>query len=174
MRRGFYGIGVYRSKFKENLGTLWRSAHAFGADFLFTVSHRYQLQPSDTTKAWRHVPLFHYDDLPSLLTALPKDSALIGVEGEVNETHSDPHVTKAMALLEAMAETWAEKTGIGQELRVIPVNCPTPTFQERSHALMIRYVKQAYMEGLYAGFTDGVDYVRTEHGRREAKEKRHG
>lgn len=33
MKRGYYGIGIYHPKTTENVGTLWRSAHNFGADF---------------------------------------------------------------------------------------------------------------------------------------------
>lgn len=36
MKRGYFGIGVYHSKNADNIGTLWRSAAIFGADFIFT------------------------------------------------------------------------------------------------------------------------------------------
>lgn len=36
-KRGFFGVGVWYSKFECNVGTLLRSAHAFGADFVFTA-----------------------------------------------------------------------------------------------------------------------------------------
>jgi len=56
---GYFGIGIDGGKTPANLGTLWRSAHAFGADLLFTVGGaRYPRdQVTDTTKACRHVPL---------------------------------------------------------------------------------------------------------------------
>jgi tRNA (guanosine-2'-O-)-methyltransferase len=57
---GYYGIGIYHPKKILNLGTLWRSAHNFGAKFIFTIGQRYHKQPSDTTKAFRHVPLFNF------------------------------------------------------------------------------------------------------------------
>lgn len=47
---------MYHPKTTENIGTLWRSAHNFGADFIFTIGKRYQKQASDTTKASRHIP----------------------------------------------------------------------------------------------------------------------
>lgn len=78
--RGYYGIGVYHSKTADNIGTLLRSAFAFRADFVFTVGRRYQQQASDTTKGWRHMPLFHFDDIDDLVSALPYSCPLVGVE----------------------------------------------------------------------------------------------
>lgn len=54
-------------------------------------------------------------------------------------------------LLDAMAETWVEKEGIAQQIRSIPTGLPTDEFKERAYALILRFVKQAYAEGLYAG-----------------------
>lgn len=78
--RGFFGIGIIHGKSQPNLGTLWRSAHSFGADLLFTVGARYTPQASDTTKAWRHVPLFNFTDVDDLVAHLPFACRLIGVE----------------------------------------------------------------------------------------------
>ena len=78
--RGFWGIGVWHSKTPVNIGTLWRSADAFGAAFCFTVGRRYDRQASDTTKAWRHIPLYNYANLDDLRAHLPLDCPLIGIE----------------------------------------------------------------------------------------------
>jgi tRNA G18 (ribose-2'-O)-methylase SpoU len=78
--RGYFGIGVVQSKTPTNMGTLWRSAHNFGAAFCFTVERRYSMEVSDTTKAQRHIPLFHFTSLDDLLSHVPADCALIGVE----------------------------------------------------------------------------------------------
>lgn len=80
MKRGYFGIGIYHPKTTENVGTLWRSAHNFGADFIFTVGARYKKQPSDTTKASRHVPLYHYSSLSDLKTHMPLGAELVFVE----------------------------------------------------------------------------------------------
>jgi tRNA (guanosine-2'-O-)-methyltransferase len=76
--RGYFGIGIYKTKEKENVGTLWRSADNFGASFIFTIAKRYQKQPSDTGKAFKHLPLFQYDSFKDL--AIPKDCKLVGIE----------------------------------------------------------------------------------------------
>ena len=80
MERGFCGIGVYHSKNKDNIGTLWRSAYCFGVDFIFTVGKRYERQITDTVKAPRHIPLFHFKDTRDLKEHLPLGCRLIGVE----------------------------------------------------------------------------------------------
>jgi tRNA G18 (ribose-2'-O)-methylase SpoU len=79
-QRGFFGIGIEHGKSEANLGTLWRSAYTFGASFVFTVGRRYKHQSSDTVKAWRHVPLYHYADFDAFHAHLPYDAQLIGVE----------------------------------------------------------------------------------------------
>ena len=73
-------IGVYRPKTKENIGTLWRAAHLYGADFIFTIGHRYQYQCSDTTKAWRSIPLVNYPDFEAFQQSRPLGLPMVGVE----------------------------------------------------------------------------------------------
>lgn len=60
---------------------------------------------------------------------------------------------RALEALDGMSEAWCEKFGIAQIIRSIRVNCPTPEFQDRAHDLILRQVKQAYVEGLYTGRT---------------------
>lgn len=78
--RGYFGIGVERSKTEANVGTLWRSAFAFGAAFVFTIGRRYPRQSSDTTESWRHIPLLEYADVEDFRAHIPYDCQVIGVE----------------------------------------------------------------------------------------------
>ncbi len=80
MKRGYFGIGVYRPKNRDNIGTLWRSAHNFGAQFIFVIGERYQRQPSDTTKAQRHIPLFHFATFEDLVATKSPEAAFVFVE----------------------------------------------------------------------------------------------
>ncbi len=80
MKRGYFGIGIYQPKTIENLGILFRSAHNFGADFIFTIGDRYNRQRSDTTKAYRHIPLYQYDTYADFEKNLPKDAELVFIE----------------------------------------------------------------------------------------------
>lgn len=76
--RGYCGIGIVGSKSPLNVGTLWRSAANLGAAFIFTVGRRYPQQASDTIKAYRRIPLFHFAALADLV--MPYDAQLVGVE----------------------------------------------------------------------------------------------
>jgi tRNA(Leu) C34 or U34 (ribose-2'-O)-methylase TrmL len=80
MKRGYFGIGIYHPKTTENVGTLWRSAHNFGADFIFTIGRRYKKQASDTTKAERHVPLYEYATFEDFKKHLPRGCQLVFIE----------------------------------------------------------------------------------------------
>jgi tRNA G18 (ribose-2'-O)-methylase SpoU len=78
--RGYFTIGIFHGKNAVNVGTLWRSAHSFNASGIFTVGKRYKKQGSDTTKAWKHLPLHHYENWQDFLNHLPHDCRLVGVE----------------------------------------------------------------------------------------------
>ena len=78
--RGYFGIGVYNPKTEENIGTLWRHANNFNADFIFTIGRRYSKQASDTSATPRHIPLYNYVDFDDFYVHMPYDCQLIGVE----------------------------------------------------------------------------------------------
>ena len=78
--RGYFGIGSILPKTEANIGTLMRSAACFGAAYVFTVRRRYKKQASDTTKAWKRVPLFHYADIDQFFEAVPYDCVPVAVE----------------------------------------------------------------------------------------------
>jgi tRNA(Leu) C34 or U34 (ribose-2'-O)-methylase TrmL len=144
--RGFFGIGVYHPKTTENIGTLWRSAYLFGADFIFTVGARYHKQPSDTPDTSKHIPLYTYADLDDLVAHLPARSDLVCVElaekaKELNESH---HPERAVYLL------GAEDYGIPQDFLVGHQTVIIPTEKTWSMNVAVagsivmydRYVKQ--------------------------------
>ena len=76
--RGYFGIGIYCPKTSENVGTLLRSAQAFGAGFTFVIGakglHR---QASNTTKAHLHVPHHEYPSLEEFLRWLPIERTIV-------------------------------------------------------------------------------------------------
>ena len=80
MSRGFFGVGIVGSKTAVNVGTLWRTADALGAAFIFTAGRRYPRQASDTTKAWRHVPMFEFQDAEALFESIPFGCVPVAVE----------------------------------------------------------------------------------------------
>lgn len=94
MKKGYFAIGIYETKESDNVGTLWRSAMKFGADYIFTIGARYKKQRTDTTKTWRNIPLFAYKDWDDFLEHIPRDAELVFVEqtdyAKPLETYSHP------------------------------------------------------------------------------------
>lgn len=79
--RGYFGVGVEGISKAMNVGAVMRTAHAFGAAFMFTVEGVYdrgEVAKSDTSGAWAHLPLYEFADLAAMV--LPKDCQLVGVE----------------------------------------------------------------------------------------------
>lgn len=79
--RGYFGIGVENISKEQNIGTIVRSAHSFGASFFFAINPALDvnaLRTSDTSSAFQHLPYYQYDDPAHL--ALPMDCTLVGVE----------------------------------------------------------------------------------------------
>ncbi len=79
--RGYFGVGVERISKAMNMGAIMRTAHAFGASFLFTVDavpRVVESRKSDTSSAWAQLPFYEFDDADSM--RLPHGCALVGVE----------------------------------------------------------------------------------------------
>jgi tRNA G18 (ribose-2'-O)-methylase SpoU len=78
--RGFFAIGVEHISKPMNVGNLMRSAHAFGASFVFTIGAQYKAREarSDTSKAPAHLPLYSWDNVDDM--QLPQGCKLVGVE----------------------------------------------------------------------------------------------
>lgn len=79
--RGYFAVGVEGISKPRNVGSLFRSAHAFGASFVFAVAPKvnvreiYQTDTSDTAK---HLPLYQYPSISEM--QMPKDIRMVGVE----------------------------------------------------------------------------------------------
>ena len=79
--RGYFGIGAEGTSKAMNAGSLFRTAHAFGASFLFTIDAAYARREggrADTSDAPGQVPLYEFPDVASL--RLPEGCRLVGVE----------------------------------------------------------------------------------------------
>ena len=99
--RGYFGIGAERISKPLNLGNLIRSAHAFGASFVFTLGADPEAFEfiSDTSKSSEHLPRYHWASLEDM--RLPEDCRLVGIEfiPEATELPSFPHPLKAAYVL---------------------------------------------------------------------------
>jgi tRNA G18 (ribose-2'-O)-methylase SpoU len=79
--RGYFGIGVEEISKPMNLGALMRTAHAFGASYVFTINAAPKIRDayrSDTSHAFDAVPYYAFSAVADL--RLPKGCSLIGVE----------------------------------------------------------------------------------------------
>lgn len=79
--RGYFALGTEGISKSGNIGTIMRSAHAFGASFVFTVNAALDIDEMnrvDTSGGMDHVPLYPYDGVDDL--TLPEGCTLVGVE----------------------------------------------------------------------------------------------
>ncbi|HTE79144.1 MAG TPA: RNA methyltransferase, partial [Reyranella sp.] len=79
--KGYFGIGVEGVSKAMNVGTLFRTAHAFDAAFVFTVRAHYDSRKggqADTSDTPRSVPTYHFAGLEDF--RLPLGCRLVGVE----------------------------------------------------------------------------------------------
>lgn len=100
--RGYFGIGVERVSKAMNVGSIFRTAHAFGASFVFTVAAVYpqaEGRLADTSNAPGNLPFFGFPDIGSLV--LPRGCSLVGVEltDEAIELPSFRHPPQAAYIL---------------------------------------------------------------------------
>jgi tRNA G18 (ribose-2'-O)-methylase SpoU len=112
--KGYFGIGVEGVSKATNVGTLLRTAHAFGASFVFTVRAQYDRREgirSDTSDTPLSVPTYHFADLADF--RLPLECRLVGVEitDEAIDLPSFRHPRQAAYIL------GGEREGLSAELQ---------------------------------------------------------
>ena len=100
--RGYFGIGVEHISKPMNVGNLFRSAHAFDADFVFAIAPAVDLkeiQKSDTSQTAKHLPLYEYASVAEM--KLPHGCQLVGVEllEDAAELPSFTHPERAAYIL---------------------------------------------------------------------------
>ena len=78
--RGYFGIGVEGISKPMNVGNLFRSAHGFGASFVFTIGAELMrgASKSDTSDTAAEVPTYTFATLADF--RLPKGCSLVGIE----------------------------------------------------------------------------------------------
>ena len=100
--RGYFGIGVESVSKIRNVGALMRTAHAFDASFVLTVTPAVSmsaLKQTYTAETAKHVPFYvleHLDDLN-----LPRGCQMVGVElvEDAVELPSFRHPERAVYIL---------------------------------------------------------------------------
>jgi len=84
--RGYFAIGVERISKPGNIGNLIRTAHGFGAAFVFAIRASYKGDAldeiararSDTAQSAEALPYYEYDSVSELI--LPRGCRLVGIE----------------------------------------------------------------------------------------------
>ncbi|MEQ8667473.1 MAG: RNA methyltransferase [Rhodospirillales bacterium] len=79
--RGYFGIGAERISKAMNVGSLFRTGHAFGASFAFTVDARYdrnEVAKADTSNAIGQLPFYRFPTLDEMM--LPDGCEIVGIE----------------------------------------------------------------------------------------------
>ena len=97
--RGYFGVGIEGVSKPFNVGNLMRSAHAFGAGFVFTIAAEYDGAGSDTAKTHEHLPFYRFASVGEL--NLPDGCALVGIElmDEAVDLPAFPHPLNAAYVL---------------------------------------------------------------------------
>jgi tRNA G18 (ribose-2'-O)-methylase SpoU len=114
--KGYFGIGVEGVSKAMNVGTLFRTAHAFGAAFVFTLRAQYNRREgslSDTSDTPRSVPTYNFASLEAF--RLPQGCRLVGVEitDSAIELPSFRHPRQAAYIL------GAEREGLSADVQSI-------------------------------------------------------
>ncbi|KAA5803992.1 RNA methyltransferase [Alkalicaulis satelles] len=79
--RGYFAVGLEGVSKAMNLGAVMRTAHAFGAHFVFTLGaeHRArEIAHADTSRTQDSVPAYHWQGVEEM--RLPRGCQLVGVE----------------------------------------------------------------------------------------------
>ncbi len=79
--KGYFGIGAERISKPMNMGALMRTAHAFGASFVYSVDAALPVRSvysSDTSKAIENMPYYNWDSIDEM--ALPRGCQIVGIE----------------------------------------------------------------------------------------------
>lgn len=75
--RGYACIALDNPKSAPNVGSALRAAHVYGAACVVVSGQRFQRSATDTTKAWRHMPLIEATDV---FDAIPYDCVPVAVD----------------------------------------------------------------------------------------------
>lgn len=75
--RGYAAIGLHNPKTAVNVGSVLRAAGCYGAAMVAVSGRRISKSPTDTQKAYRHMPLIGCDDLHDIV---PYDCVPVAVD----------------------------------------------------------------------------------------------
>ncbi|MFW9881903.1 MAG: TrmH family RNA methyltransferase [Candidatus Thorarchaeota archaeon] len=97
-----FGIGIENHKYRDNIGTLARSAVNLGANILFTIGNKYKRTKADTIKAEKHLDILNFDNIYEfLLFCFENDFSTVGIEisSDAEDIRKFQHPVKSMYIL---------------------------------------------------------------------------
>ena len=112
--RGYFGIGIEQVSKPGNMGNLIRSAHAFGASFVFTINPGFskrELMKTDTSATFEALPYFQYDHPDEMLMPLGCQLVVVELTDEAIALPSFRHPRRAAYVL------GPEKDSVSHELQ---------------------------------------------------------
>jgi tRNA G18 (ribose-2'-O)-methylase SpoU len=80
MSRGYFGLAIYEPKNSNNWGSLVRTANLLGCSFIASIGRKFPMQPSDTRKTHRHIPVHEFATFEDFKKFMPIDCSLVGIE----------------------------------------------------------------------------------------------
>lgn len=99
MKRGYCGIAFWQPKEEKNIGTVFRNAHCFDADFVCIIGDRAGYnESSNTTRAERHIPVFKYADIEDFMAHVPVGCEVVSVEVDGEDIAEFRHPERAIYL----------------------------------------------------------------------------
>lgn len=75
--RGYAAIGLHMPKTPDNVGSVVRACHCYGAAMVAMTGQRYKGARTDPQKGYRHIPLVHFENLKD---AIPYDCVPVAVD----------------------------------------------------------------------------------------------
>lgn len=90
---GYSAVGLFNPKCNANVGGVLRAAQCYGVSLVAIQGQRYARASTDTTKAYKHIPLIH----GNLHELVPFDCIPIAVDlvSEATSLHSFSHPERA-------------------------------------------------------------------------------
>jgi tRNA(Leu) C34 or U34 (ribose-2'-O)-methylase TrmL len=122
MTRGYAAVGLWHPKNIINVGSALRACGCYGAAMLAVEGRRYRRAPSDTIKAYRHMPLLHVDDLRSVI---PCDCVPVAIEITDDARSIDTFVHPERAFYVFGPEDGSLPASVLKWCRAEPVYIPT-------------------------------------------------
>lgn len=119
----WFGIGVYKIKYNVNIGTLIRSAHAFGASYVFTIGRRYKKQCSAKSLEGS-IPVFNFESIEDWKKSIPLRTRIISIENKVDSAISLPFFQHPKQCVYVLG---AEDHGLSKEILNISQCVEIPT-----------------------------------------------